>query len=188
VTAWVWFGRRIRRLSSIGAAALLVSCSGAGANQTSRLGDLTVAATPAASPVASGRSGPGTANGGRSSGSPARVAIRWVEGLTTHSYRDSNREMVARLRPYSTIGLIDSISVNSGAMALHRQQMLLRVRSEGEVVAVHSQDESTDDVVLIVIYKKSTVTTKGRDRELRATTLRLRHLGARWRVAEVLSI
>jgi hypothetical protein len=160
-------------------------------------GALILLQDPATTPKS--RSGGGRAVPGASFGSPSRsprsevpaprareVATAWVEAYGTSHFRDSRREALRELRPYSSPRLLAEMAADSGAPALVRARRQLKQRTRAVVEAAHVQDGSRVNSALVVVYDYTTITTGGRTSDLRTITLELDRTRDGWKVGEVL--
>jgi Tfp pilus assembly protein PilW len=115
-----------------------------------------------------------------------RTASTWVETYATRTGHKRWESVLHELRPYSTVELLNSMALNSGAPSFTKEDRKRAQDKEATVEAVHVDDVAGQEMVVVVIYEYLRETREGDSSEIRTITLSLVESQRGWRVDEVL--
>lgn len=114
-----------------------------------------------------------------------RTAVAWVETYATQTRLGRWESVLGELRPHSTLELVNSMALNSGAPSFTKEDRKRTQDKVATVKAVHVDDVAGQEMVVVVIYDHKP-SGQGDSAEIRTITLSLLELERGWRVDEVL--
>jgi hypothetical protein len=115
-----------------------------------------------------------------------RTAATWVETYATRTGLRRWESVLDEIRPYSTVELVNSMALNSGAPSFTEEDRKRARDKVATVEAVHVGDVAGQEMVVVVIYDYLRETREGNSSEIRTITLLLVESQRGWRVDEVL--